>query len=283
MQSYISSVVGIDTQGIVQGRPQHRELIESHTSMLLRRNLVVPQPPESQLTHVLAHIIPFETATGTAAETTAETATETLADPTHNITLPDLTPAQQYEICRQSRKKMYDKEQEKFFSGTQGSSKGSNQSACLSRLPSRYLHALLKHERDRRRVIALMYPDVFEEVKDAGDDATRTPFALDTDTDPSESPRIELTPISDIIEPLVRIANPRRGRYAYQSAEPTANNCCRICKSKLDMTCPERVNNHLLQCAQQKQIRDGRAHMNRQFACHLICLWDECHYRIRTH
>jgi hypothetical protein len=120
MQSYISSVVGIDTQGIVLGRAQQRELIESHTSMLLRRNLNAPQPPGSQLIHVQGHTIPVETDTAT------ETATETVVHPTHNMTLPDLTPPQQYEIRRQSRKKRYDSDRERFFNGTQEKFQGSN-------------------------------------------------------------------------------------------------------------------------------------------------------------
>jgi hypothetical protein len=127
-----------------------------------------------------------------------------------------------------------------------------------------------------------MYPDVFEEVEDVHDDATRTPFATDTCTGPSTPPVTDQTPISSIIAPLIQIASPRRGRYAYQSAEPTVNNCCGVCEKKLDMTCPERVNGHLLQCAQRKRINDGRTHMDRQFASHPVCLWNECHFRFKS-
>ncbi|PZD37947.1 DUF3435 domain containing protein [Pyrenophora tritici-repentis] len=59
---YISGLVGIDSQSMVHGREQKSELIDENTSMMLKRNLLAPMPPGSQLTDRLNRFTQFDSA-----------------------------------------------------------------------------------------------------------------------------------------------------------------------------------------------------------------------------
>lgn len=215
MQSYLSSVVGIDTQSVVHGRPQQKELIESHTSMMSGRQLLAPKPPGSQLTDVS-----FQNKFGFTAKS---------SESTHSsITVADLSPAQEYEIRRQSRKRMYTQGWNSFFKGGIRDSNPVDVSTCLSRSPSRYLQALFKHEPDRQKTARMLYPDAFSE--DNSDKCLTSERCLSTGSSKEPGDAIHL---KDLVEPLVTLAQTTRARYAYQDAEPNEQGHCRVCQGVL--------------------------------------------------
>jgi hypothetical protein len=150
VQSYMSSVVGINTQSIVFGRPQQKEMIESHTSMMSSRQLLAPKPPGSQLVDA-------------PVQDTFRSTAKSLEPAHDSIAVADLSPAQEYELRRQSRKRMYHKQRETFFKNGIRDLTPAETLTCILRSPLRYLQALLKHEPQRRKAAMMLYPDAFLE------------------------------------------------------------------------------------------------------------------------
>lgn len=220
MQSYMSSVVGIDTQSVVHSRPQQTNFIESHTSMMSGRQLLAPKPPGAQL------IDPsIRNKFGFTAKSTDL--------PHQSIAVADLSPTQQYELRRQSRKRMYHKQRETFFKDGTRDPSPVELSTCLTRSPSRYLQALLKHEPDRQQAALLLYPDAFSATVNDEDflDNSCSP----TSTASSSNDRRNTICLKNLVEPLTRLARPARARYAYQDAEPTQDHRCSVCKDILKL------------------------------------------------
>jgi hypothetical protein len=141
------------------------------------------------------------------------------------IAVAELSPAQEYEFRRQSRKRMYYKQLEDFKKNDICGSSPVDVSTSLSRSPSRYLQALLKHEPDRRKAAMILYPDAFN--PDKASSATANDEAFFEEHLPS------LNPSDDLMVLLTRWACPMRARYAHQDAEPTQDNHCRVCKKVL--------------------------------------------------
>lgn len=191
VQYYISGLVGLDSQSMVRGREQRLELISENTSMMLKRNLLAPKPPGSQLTD-----LPFS----------KEVIKNVVADDYDIMTVPALTPAQEYDIRRKSRKKAYNQKRNDFFSGTGESPKEGSSAFTPSRSPSRYLQALWKFEPDRKKVVESVYNQ--------------------------PSSKVDL-PLQTVLEPMIKMANPGISRWSYKSAEPTSDNSCPDCKKKL--------------------------------------------------
>ncbi|EFQ93944.1 hypothetical protein PTT_08526 [Pyrenophora teres f. teres 0-1] len=202
---YISGIVGVDSQSMVYRREQKSELIDENTSMMLKRNLLAPMPPGSQLTDRLSRN----------------------ADLTDGpvVTLPERTPSQEYALRRQSRKVAYRKQRGDFFDGKplapeyavtaphQTASDSESTGSTPLRYPSRYLKALWKFEPERERIANLMYS------------YSRNSVAPNNSTAIS---RREI-PLSDILQPMTKLAHPKKERYVYQSAGPTEDNCCSVC------------------------------------------------------
>ncbi|KAK1912689.1 hypothetical protein P3342_004625 [Pyrenophora teres f. teres] len=131
---YISGIVGVDSQSMVYRREQKSELIDENTSMMLKRNLLAPMPPGSQLTDRLSRN----------------------ADLTDGpvVTLPERTPSQEYALRRQSRKVAYRKQRGDFFDGKplapeyavtaphQTASDSESTGSTPLRYPSRYVMVL---------------------------------------------------------------------------------------------------------------------------------------------
>jgi hypothetical protein len=186
MGFYVSGVVGIDSQSMVRGRPQRVGLLEKHTSMMAKRDLLAPPPPGSQLTKS-THSAP-------------------LSVENEVMELTTLTPGEHYKIRRQSRKKAYRAEREEFFEGDRSLSA---EAVVPQRSPSRYLKALWKFDPDREALVNLIFVDG---KVDVGHEV-----ALET-----------------IIAHMVNIADPRRRRYSYKSAEPLPGNICSVCSKTLD-------------------------------------------------
>jgi hypothetical protein len=221
MQSYLSSVVGIDTQSIVHGRPQQTALIESHTSMMSSRQLLAPKPPGSQL---------IDASTRNRFDPTAKSSDSDL------VAVADLSPSQQYELRRQSRKRMYHKERESFFNKGIHDSSPAELLPCLSRSPSRYLQALLKHEPDRQRAAMMLYPDAFTERNPGSATERDEDLAEDSCSSPgSPNERKDAISLNDLVEPLTRLACVTRARYAYQDAELTQDARCGVCRDNLKL------------------------------------------------
>jgi hypothetical protein len=221
MQSYMSSVVGIDTQSVVHGRPQQKDLIESHTSMMSGRQLLAPKPPGSRLIDAsIRNKFGFTTKPSDSAQ--------------DSVTVTDLSPTQQYEIRRHSRKRMYRKDRETFFADGMRDSSPVELSTCLTRSPSRYLQALLKHEPYRHRAAIMLYSDAFSENshRNAVSDKELSEDSCSSAGLNEEKKAIRL---KDLVEPLTVLALPTRARYAYQDAELTHDNCCSVCKDKLKL------------------------------------------------
>jgi hypothetical protein len=251
MGFYISGLVGIDSQNIVRGRPQRAGLLEQHISMMAKRNLFAPTPPGSQLTE-LVHKAPIPAEVDVMEVTT-------------------LTSSEHYEIRRQSRNKAYRKKREEFFE--EGGIAPAETVSVPQRLPSRYLKALWKFDRDREAISNLMFPDGKVDVGVA-------------------------VPLETIIIPMASAARPGRRRYAYKDAEPSADSHCSVCEKKLDpyvyshynrlsisLTAPRkrpaRMNIHLLQCARQRLVKKEREHMTAQFNYKETCQWHDCSFRFR--
>jgi hypothetical protein len=220
MQSYMSSVVGIDTQSIVLGRPQQKDFIESHTSMMSGRQLLAPKPPGAQLTDAsIRNKFGF-----TAKKSTGQAP----------VAIADLSPTQQYQLRRQSRKRMYSKERQEFFKDGLQDSRRTELSTCLSRSPSRYLQALLKHEPDRQQIAMLSYPDVLyaDEVPAIGESLRLD--QVDSPAAPLDGSEKSI-PLKNLVDPLARIASPGRARYTYRGAEPSQDHRCTVCNDDLQL------------------------------------------------
>jgi hypothetical protein len=143
--------------------------------MMAKRNLFAPTPPGSQLTE-LVHKAPIPAEVDVMEVTT-------------------LTSSEHYEIRRQSRNKAYRKKREEFFE--EGGIAPAETVSVPQRLPSRYLKALWKFDRDREAISNLMFPDGKVDVGVA-------------------------VPLETIIIPMASAARPGRRRYAYKDAEPSA-------------------------------------------------------------
>ncbi|KAF1945503.1 hypothetical protein EJ02DRAFT_463329 [Clathrospora elynae] len=128
-KAIISSLIGIDSQSVVHGRAQRVELFSSNSSMMLKRNLLAPMPPGSQLIGVHLH---------------------------REIQVSDLDVLAAQR--RQSRKKAFQEERQRFFQGDSNNTRSASTDA--SRSPSTYLQALFKFEAARHKIVTLMYPDI---------------------------------------------------------------------------------------------------------------------------
>jgi hypothetical protein len=197
-QYYVSGFVGIDSQSMLHGREQRLDLYNESSSMMAHRNLLIPKPLGATLikTSSTEHIL------ANILEDLEENNVEMVK------TRP-LSAKQEYEIRRQSRNKEYQKNRQQFIEGTSeletASTKTPTSEATL-RKPSRYLQALLKFEPDRQNANDLMFCN---QIPDTG------------------------LLLSTILEPLTRLANPQRKRYAYKTAEPTEDNRCHDCTKNL--------------------------------------------------
>lgn len=134
---YINGLVGVDSQSMVRGRPEHVALLDKHTSMMAKRDLSAPLPPGSQLIKT--------------------TQTSLLLDDDGTMELASLTPSEHYEMRRQSRNKAFRKEREEFFERDRSSLTGGV--AVSNRSASRYLKALWKFDPDRETLVNEMFLD----------------------------------------------------------------------------------------------------------------------------
>lgn len=214
MLTYLANVVHVDIQGIVLSRAQRMDLIRSQASMIAERNLLSPKPSGAQLTD---------------KPTYHRSATDDIAldrQPS-TVTCADLSPTQQYELRRQSRKSMYSKSREEFFQDKEKYVRPCPDSAtCLSRSPSRYLRALLKHEPDRQRIGALLYPHAYSMEDEA--ELTTEDREISMETEGGGS-----TTCEEMLPYLIRMATPGKQCYTYRGAEPTADNRCPVCGDSL--------------------------------------------------
>jgi hypothetical protein len=200
-QFYISGFVGIDSQSMVNGREQRLELYNESISMMANRNLLIPKPPGATLVE-------------TSYAKTELSPSDILEDLNKNseniVTILPLSADQQYQTRRQTRYKEYQKNREAFIEGTSDLAKVTTSlptSAEILRKPSRYLQALFKFEPDRKAVVDLMFNE---------DGASRPEL-----------------PLGKVLEPLIKLANPQKKRYAYKTAEPIEGNQCSDCKTTL--------------------------------------------------
>ncbi|KAF1943186.1 hypothetical protein EJ02DRAFT_486580 [Clathrospora elynae] len=103
----------------------------------------------------------------------------------------------------------------------------------------------------------------------------------DRNTGADAANKIEIS-LNDILEPTVKISHPEKKRYTYASAEPTKDKCCGVCGHQFDKnnkkSRPDRMNEHLLQCARKQLLRDARRHMTDQFNYIHRCAWNDCNY-----
>ena len=205
-QTYISSMIGIDSQSVVLGRDQRMDLINNHSSMMLHRNLLAPMPPRSQL-----------------AETSSFNTIQ------HDSNLP-------YDKRKYMQRKAFEEERQQFFQGR--STTTSSTSSDGTRTPSRYLKALLKLEVARYQAVMLMYPDL----KSDGNEHDKDNESLDHESceaaemttstqDPEGHHRGSL---EQIIYPLQSIANGYKQHFEYGGAETIENGCCSFCEKKLE-------------------------------------------------
>jgi hypothetical protein len=218
MLTYLANVVHVDIQGIVLGRPQRMDLIRSQTSMMAERNLLAPKPPGAQLIDKVSN---NPSAFG-----------EGVSDKQLNtVAFADLTPTQQYELRRRSRNSVYSKKREEFFQGEAKHVRPClDNSTCLSRSPSRYLRALLKHEPDRQRIATLLYPDAYPGGDE--DELSSDDHGISVETE-ATAVGVKSVTSDDILPSLIRMATPGKRRYAYRGAEPTIDSQCPMCNDSL--------------------------------------------------
>ena len=272
---YISGMVGIDSQSMVHGREQRKQLIEENYSMMAKRNLLTPMPPNSQL---------IDRSNSLKAQEAKKEA------PT--VALLDRTPKQEYAFRRQSRSTAYRKQREAFFKGESFDSPyataptaSTERSKKPLRSPSRYLKALWKFEPERKAISKMLYPGCDALVEDG--------VSLD------EASNVKL-PLKDILKPMVAIAKPEKKRYSYASASPTEDKRCSVCNLQFNndnkkwvhrsapcycidkyRSRPDRMNEHLLQCVRKSYIKDERQHITNQFALIHQCAWNDCNFSFR--
>lgn len=208
---YISGIVGVDSQSMVHGRDQRSALIDENTSMMSKRNLLAPMPPGSQLTDRPTMAIPTR-----------------YDRPVAVVTISERTPSKEYSLRRQSRTVAFRKKREEFFEGNvttpQQTTKLTSQQTVSnpSRSPSRYLEALWKFEPERKAIVELMYPNMTADEVSAKDG-----HGASSDSE---------TPLNNILGPMVGLANPKKKRYAYASAEPTEDHRCGVCDRQFTKT-----------------------------------------------
>ena len=186
---------------MVNGREQRLELYNESIYMMATRNLLTPKPPGAMLVETSHTKIELSTS-------------DILEDLNQNndeiITAFPLPADKAYQIRRQSRNTEYRKNREAFIEGTSELAKATTSlptSAEILRKPSRYLQALFKFEPDRKAAVDLMFNE-------------------------NDTSCVEL-PLVKVLEPLIKLADPQKKRYAYKTAEPTENNRCRDCKRDL--------------------------------------------------
>ena len=144
-QTYMSAVVGFDTQSVMQDRPPLTALVETNQTMLLKRRTEAPHPPGSRLTDVSRNMYRL---TGGNEE-------------------PVLQLPADYKKRRQMRLQRYIKERKRFFREAEdsfveldaGTNPTKDEPVFTDRKPSRYLEAVLKHDPDRQKVIEIMFHD----------------------------------------------------------------------------------------------------------------------------
>ncbi|KAH7551112.1 hypothetical protein BM1_09986 [Bipolaris maydis] len=200
-QTYISSMIGIDSQSVVLGRDQRMDLINNHSSMMLHRNLLAPMPPGSQL-----------------AETSS------LNTCHHDSDLP-------YDKRKYLQRTTFEEERQQFFQCR--STATSSTSSDGTRTPSRYLKALLKFEVGRYQAVMLMYPDL----KSDGDEHDKDNETLDhesCETAEMTTSTHHCVTLEQIVHPLQSIANAHKQNFEYEGAETIENGCCSFCKKTLD-------------------------------------------------
>lgn len=197
-QYYVSGFIGIDSQSIIHERKQCLDLYKESSSMMANRNLLAPKPPGSMLTES-----PYERVPQVLQEK-EEGEIQILS------TVP-LSATQEYELRRQMREKAYQKNRQEYLEGKGEAVRATAlRSTVLSRKPSRYLQALLKFEPERQAVVDLMFRD-----SDSEDKATS-----------------ELS-LTQVLEPLIKMAGSQRKRYTYKTAEPTRQTWCSDCDKDL--------------------------------------------------
>ena len=197
-QYYVSGFIGIDSQSIIHEREQCLDLYKESSSMMANRNLLAPKPPGSMLTES-----PYER--------TIHVLEEKEERNPKVVSTMLLSATQEYELRRQSREKAYQKDRQEYLEGKAGVVRETSPiSTALSREPSRYLLALLKFEPERKLVLDVMFR------KDDGTDKITAVLSL-----------------TEVLEPLVKLASSHRKRYAYKTAEPTEQGCCGDCSKDL--------------------------------------------------
>jgi hypothetical protein len=220
MLTYLANVVHVDIQSVVLGRPQRMDLIRSQASMMAERNLLAPKPPGAQL---------IDKASNDRSAFDEGVADKQLPS---TVAFADLTPTQQYELRRQSRKSIYSKRREEFFLGEAEHVRPClDNSTCLSRSPSRYLRALLKHQPDRRRIASILYPDAYP--REDENESTSEDHGTSVETQATVVALKSVTS-DDILPSLIQMATPKKRRYAHRGAEPTADSRCPVCEDNLN-------------------------------------------------
>lgn len=143
---YAPTVINIDSQSLVRGRETKKQFIAKNQSMMMHRDIHVPQPPGAAL----------------AATPSLKKEDEEI------VQIRQISDSKRKEMRRQMRKREYAKDRKVFFHKSADAyevedpnleTKRSTNSEApkLERKPSRYLEALLKHEPERATVIRLLY------------------------------------------------------------------------------------------------------------------------------
>jgi len=172
---------------------------------MLKRNLLAPRPPSTQLTDRPSKKMDLNNS------------------PLVVVTVAERTPSQEYTLRRQLRRVAYRKQREDFFEGKSTVPQCANippQQATLDpqnpgsnpfRSPSRYLKALWKFEPEREAIVRLIYS--YSENKSTLYNGTTS--------------RIKVL-LSNILQPIIKLAHLKKERYIYASAKQTEDNCCNI-------------------------------------------------------
>jgi hypothetical protein len=244
-QAYISHIVAIDTQSLVEGREPKTQLIESNTSMSIGTNNQAPHQPGTRLTDV------------------SSLKRSELIQDADGGDMKQLSNTQQCDLRRRLRHKMYMKERKDFFAKAEDAYDEVNPDDEIekdkhiteTRTPSRYLQALLLHNTNRQKLIDLLY------------------------NQKSQSSTI----LRDCVEVLHKMADPARERTVYRGVELPKDGHCPHCNVKLNVARPEQMNRHLMNCSRQNRKEFKTKQMREAFETELqSCRWNDCGYRFKS-
>lgn len=274
-QFYISEIVAVDAQSMVLGTTPDNAFIEMNQSMGLDTNFMAPKPPGSCLTDI--------------------------AGMRDTDGMSKLSPAQQYEIRRQTRNRNYTKTRLKFWEDTEGLFVEDDLETTVDD-PS--LGTTEEEHWDSET--AVEDSDTETAVDDDLENDYQNEWKDTDDADPTErNPSRYLTallrhqpdrrelidmmftkeevPLVRVVNPMQRLADPSRGASTYSGVKPLKDGICPVCEKAVKTSRPHAMHHHLLQCRRRQTKMQEVARIRTQFENVVRqCQWNDCGHLFKS-